>query len=133
MVICTDGDKQNALLAEKYFHEAGLLHKLEFHVGDAIAEVKKLSGKFDIILMDIDKQEYPEGFRTAWPMLRPGGFFIVDNLLWHGRVWTEDAQASTQGIRELSEMLYHTPGALTSVLPLRDGVSVTLKVAQGDG
>jgi caffeoyl-CoA O-methyltransferase len=126
-VICTDGDKENALLAEKYFREAGLLHKLEYHVGDAVTEAKKLKGPFDLILLDIDKEGYPEGFRTAWPLLRLGGLFVADNLLWHGRVMTDDDEASTRGVREFSKLLYETPGAKTSILPLRDGVSVTLK------
>lgn len=129
LVVCTDGDSKNALTAEGFFREAGMLSKLEFHVGDALTEMDKTSGPFDLILMDVDKESYPESFQRAWPRLRVGGLFIADNLLWHGRVLTDDAQTSTRGVREFTHLIHSVPGAQTSILPLRDGVSVTLKTA----
>ena len=127
MVVCTDGNSKNALTAEEFFRQAGLLHKLEFHVGDALEEMDKTKGLFDIMLMDVDKEQYPETFLKAWPRLRIGGLFVADNMLWHGRVLTDDDALSTRGIRELTRLLYSTPGATTTLIPLRDGVSVTLK------
>jgi predicted O-methyltransferase YrrM len=129
LVVCTDGESKNALAAEEFFREAGMLSKLEFHVGDALTEIDKTSGLFDVILMDVDKESYPETFQRAWPRLKFGGLFIADNLLWHGRVLTDDNQPSTRGVREFTRLIYHTVGAHTSILPLRDGVSVTLKTA----
>ncbi|MCX6600563.1 MAG: O-methyltransferase [bacterium] len=129
LVVCTDGDSKNALAAEEFFREAGMLSKLEFHVGDALTEMDKTSGLFDVMLMDLDKESYPEGFQRAWPRLRVGGLFIADNLLWHGRVLTGNDEPSTRGVREFTRLIYHTPGAHTSIFPLRDGVSVTLKTA----
>ena len=129
LVICTDGDSKNALAAEEFFREAGMLSKLEFHVGDALTEMDKTSGLFDVMLMDLDKESYPEGFQRVWPRLRVGGLFIADNLLWHGRVLTDDNQPSTRGVREFTRLIHQTPGAHTSIFPLRDGVSVTLKTA----
>lgn len=128
-VICTDGDADNARCAAVYLKEAGLESKVEFRVGDAIALLSSDPQRYDIILMDIDKQDYPRGFQTAWPKLRVGGLFIADNLLWHGKVMSDNQEATTTGIRELSKLLYFTPGAQTTILPLRDGVSVTLKTA----
>lgn len=127
LVVCTDNDSKNALTAEEFFRQAGLLHKLEFHVGDALTEMDKTNGLFDIMLMDVDKESYPDTFLRAWPRLRVGGLFIADNLLWHGRVFTDDDSPSTRGVREFTRLLYSTPGAKTGILPLRDGVSVTLK------
>jgi len=129
LVVCTDGDSKNALAAEGFFREAGMLSKLEFHVGEALAEMEKMSGLYDIILMDVNKEDYPGTFRRSWPRLRVGGLFIADNLLWHGRVLMKDNDASTRGVREFTRLLHSTPGAHTSILPLRDGVSVTLKTA----
>ena len=128
-VYCTDGDPENEKQARQFFHDAGLTHKLEFHVGDAGEILDRTTGTFDIILMDIDKEQYPSGFRRAWPRLRVGGLFIADNLLWHGRVLTDDDQPTTRGVQELTSLLFATPGARTTILPLRDGVSITLKTA----
>jgi predicted O-methyltransferase YrrM len=128
-VICTDGSEENAKKAHEFFREGGLLDKIEFCVGDAVESLAKYPGPFDIVLMDIDKEGYPDGFRAAWPKLRAGGLFIADNLLWDGLVMTDDDKPSTRGIREFTRLLYSTPNAQTTILPLRDGVSVTLKTA----
>jgi len=128
-IICTDGDAENKKMAIQFFKEAGISEKLEYHVGDAVSIMEKLEGEFDIILMDIDKEGYPEGFRKGWPRLRKGGFFIADNLLWDGRVIKDDDSASTRGVREFTKLIYGTAGAKTTIIPLRDGVSVTMKLA----
>ncbi|HEY3294479.1 MAG TPA: O-methyltransferase [bacterium] len=127
-VICTDGDPENKVRAEKYFADAELSEKLEFHVGDAVSILERFAGPFDIIFMDIDKQGYPQGFRAAWPKLKVGGLFIADNLLWHGNVLSDDQQPTTRGVRDLTKLIYATPGTRTSVVPLRDGVSITVKL-----
>jgi caffeoyl-CoA O-methyltransferase len=127
-VICTDGDPENKALAEKYFAEAGLADRMEFHIGDAVTTLNGFDGPFDIVFMDIDKEGYPEGFRAGWPKVKVGGLFIADNLLWHGSVMSEDTRPGTKGIVEFTRMIYSTRGAKTSIIPLRDGVSVTLKM-----
>ncbi len=127
-VICTDGDPENMKRAEKYFENAGLSDCMEFHVGDGVTILSRFEGPFDIILMDIDKEGYPQGFRASWSKLRPGGLFVADNLLWHGAVLTDDQTPATQGIREFTRLIYKTPGAKTSIVPLRDGLSITVKM-----
>ena len=126
-VICSDGDAENERAAQGFFREAGLADRVEFRVGDAVSVLSEYDGPFDIILMDIDKEGYPDGFRAAWPKLRVGGLFITDNLLWHGRVWSDDDQPSTRGVREYTQLIYATKNAQTVIVPLRDGVGVTLK------
>jgi predicted O-methyltransferase YrrM len=128
-VICTDGEEENARLAKKFFEKAGLLSKLEFRVGDASTILKEYRGPFDIMLMDIDKEEYPQAFEKAWPKVAVGGLFIADNLLRSGRVWEDNRERATVGVRRFTKMLYALPDGKTSILPLRDGISVTMKIA----
>jgi len=128
-VVCTDGEEENERLAKEFFEKAGLLSKLEFRVGDALTILKKYPGPFDIMLMDIEKKDYPRAFKESWPKLAVGGLFIADNLLRGGRVWEDNREAATLGIRRFTKMLYAQPDAKTTVLPLRDGISVTMKIA----
>jgi len=127
-VVCTDGDEENAKLAKHFFKKAGLLSKLDFRVGDALTILKDYPGPFDIMLMDIDKEDYPRALEEAWPKLAVGGLFLADNLLWKGRVWEDNREPPTVAIRRYTKMLYSLPDARTTILPLRDGISVTLKV-----
>ena len=57
-VICTEAASNNIDLAEDYLKAAGLLHKAEFKKGDAIKILSQTSGPFDIILNDVDKDDY---------------------------------------------------------------------------
>ncbi len=129
-VFYTDGSKQNAEIARKNLERAGVLDRVEIHVGDALEILSEQKTSFDIIFNDVDKEDYPRVLRLAAPRLRKGGLFITDNVLWSGRVAqsVQETDASTRAIVEFNQQLYRTPDLLTTIIPLRDGVSVSLKV-----
>ena len=59
--------------------------------------------------------------------LRPGGLLISDNMLWFGTVLDDDAkEASTRGVQELTRKLYDSVDFKTVLIPLRDGVTVSI-------
>jgi predicted O-methyltransferase YrrM len=97
--------------------------------GDALQIIDGLPGDFDIIFNDVDKQRYPEAFRKAVPRVRPGGCFLSDNMLWGGRVLAASGEPTTQGVLELTRLLFAAPDLYTILLPIRDGVSISLKIA----
>ena len=84
-VIYTDGDPEKAKRAEVYFRMAGVAKRIEVRVGDALALVKKTPGKFDLIFIDVDKQQYPAALHAALPKLQQGGLLITDNTLWSSK------------------------------------------------
>jgi caffeoyl-CoA O-methyltransferase len=85
-------------------------------------------GPFDIILNDIDKHEYPEAFKKALPKLRKGGLLITDNTLWYGKVVMGDKERSTLGILEFNRLAYRSTEVFSTLVPLRDGVTVSIKL-----
>lgn len=126
-IYCTEGSAENAKLAQEFLTRAGLWQKIEYHVGDALENFGRIPGTFDIIFMDIDKHGYPDAFRQAYPRLRKGGMFVTDNVLWSGRVVEQNPDKTTRGVIEYNKLIYNTPGAFSTILPVRDGVAVTLK------
>src|SRR5713101_6908262 len=82
----TDGSPDNARRALAYFRRAGVASRIHILVGDAVALIDSVPGKFDLIFNDVDKQQYPAVFRKALPRLRRGGLLVADNTLWSGRV-----------------------------------------------
>lgn len=126
-IYCTEGSSENAKLAQEFLTRAGLWHKVEYLVGDALESFGRVPGTFDIIFMDIDKHGYPEAFRQAYPRLRKGGLFVTDNTLWSGRVTEANPDKTTRGVMEYNKLIYNTPGAFSTILPIRDGVAITLK------
>ena len=128
-VFYTDGSRENADLARKNLERAGVLDRVVIHVGDALEILSEQKVPFDIIFNDVDKEDYPRVLRLALPHLRKGGLFVTDNVLWSGRVAdAADGEPTTKAIREFNTQLYRTPDLLTTIIPLRDGVSVSLKI-----
>ncbi len=126
-VIYTDGDKKNAEKARRYFERAGVSDRISIRTGDALELLSEEKEPYDIIFNDVDKTDYPRVFRMALPHLKSGGLFITDNVLWSGKVAKPDPDAHTKAILELNKAMYQSPEVFTTILPLRDGVSVCVK------
>ena len=127
----TDGDPANASQAEAYLARAGVGPAVTFHVGDAVTSLRELVGDFDIVYDDIDKDGYPEAWRAARDRVRVGGLYVCDNVLWSGRVPAdgEPADGVTDAIREHNAMIAADDRYVSSILPIRDGVMVALRIA----
>lgn len=128
-VFYTDGDRKNAEQARRYFKRAGVDDRIEIQVGDALELLSEQKREFDVIFNDVDKEDYPRVFRLAIPRLRKGGLFVTDNVLWSGRVAdTKNSEASTKAILEFNRLLYGSSDLFTTILPIRDGLAVAMKV-----
>ncbi len=124
----TDGDNRDRALA--YFKRARLASHFDYHVGDALAVARTSKGLFDIVLNDIDKQDYPKTIDLAARRLRKGGLFITDNVIWSGKVMQTPAlmDAATKGIVEFNKKLYKDRRFFTTIMPIRDGIAVAIRV-----
>jgi len=129
-VVYTDGERRNAEEARRNFERAGVLEKIDIRVGDALEILSEQRAEsFDIIFNDVDKQDYPRVFKLAVPRLRKGGLLITDNVLWSGRVaQAGEKDENTRAILEFNRLLHSSAELYTTILPLRDGVSVSLKL-----
>ena len=127
-VIYTDGNPKNADKARRYFERAGVSQRITVRVGDALELLSEEKEPYDIIFNDVDKTDYPRVFKLALPHLKSGGLFITDNVLWSGKIAKPNpTEAETKAILELNKMMYQSPDVFTSILPIRDGVSVCVK------
>ncbi len=129
-VVHTDGSLENSARAQSLLERAGLSQRVRYAVGDARELLARESGPFDVIFCDIDKEQYPEVPELAVPRLRRGGLLIFDNMLWSGRVLDADHEAtdSTRGVQQITRLLFAHPELATTIIPLRDGVSVSVKL-----
>lgn len=129
-VFYTDGDRRNADKARRYFDRAGVTSRISIHTGDALEILSEQKDEFDIIFNDVDKHDYPRVLRLAAPRLRKGGLFITDNTLWGGKVASPAASEDklTQGIQEFNRLSYVAQDFYTVLVPLRDGVTMMLKI-----
>ncbi len=101
---------------------------IEYRVAEALQELTVTEGPFDLIFNDIEKHAYPESLPVIYDKLRPGGVLIVDNLLWHGRIFDpNNHHPDTEGVREFTHMITTSPGWIASLVPIRDGLMVAYK------
>jgi caffeoyl-CoA O-methyltransferase len=134
----TDGSRKNADEARRYFAQAGVADRIEVHVGDAIEILSERREQFDILFLDIDKHDYPRAAHMAPERVRRGGLFITDNTLWSGEVVyaagnpdykpEKEPDQNIRAIVEFNELVYQSPDWFATIIPLRDGVTVALRL-----
>ncbi|SEP19285.1 O-methyltransferase [Nitrosovibrio sp. Nv6] len=130
-VICTDGDPLNKEKAEQYLRSTGLSKRVDFRIGMAQEIFAQTEGLFDICYNDADKGDYPQIWNMAKDRVRPGGLYIADNVLWHGRVAVEHyvdiVPGWTEAILEHNTLIFNDPEFDAFINPTRDGVVVARK------
>ncbi|WP_067727327.1 O-methyltransferase [Oceanobacillus damuensis] len=105
-------------------------------LGDALDKLMELSAqkhKFDLIFIDAAKGQYQRFFDLAEPMLNKNGMIITDNVLFRGYVADPEAvpkryKKMVEKIRNYNTMLMNHPNYKTSIVPVGDGVAVSLKL-----
>ncbi len=128
-IICTDFKEENRKLALEFFRKARVRTRIDFRLGNAIEILDELEGEFDIIFNDVEKEDYPEVYIKAIPKLRKGGLLITDNTLWYGKVAQQEiTDYQTKGSREYNKLAFEDSRVLSVILPLRDGLTVSMKL-----
>lgn len=123
----TDGDPENARRARDNFRRGGVEDRIQLLVGDAVELMDGIPGDFDLIFIDVDKQQYPDALHKAVPRLRSGGLLITDNVLWYGRAARPAKDARTRAIQQFNKLIYSSRELFPVIVPLRDGVAVCRK------
>jgi caffeoyl-CoA O-methyltransferase len=127
-IVCTDGDPANAERAQQYLTRAGVWSRIRYRVGDALAGFAEETGEFDIVYCDVDKQGYPDCWRTARDRIRVGGLWLCDNVLWSGRVARPPLDGLSPAIDEHNRLVAADERYVGSINPVRDGVMMALRV-----
>jgi predicted O-methyltransferase YrrM len=120
-------------IAEANFKRAGIEADILFKKGDAAELLKELDGSYDFIFMDAAKGQYIHFMDDVLRLLAEGGLLVSDNVLQDGDI-IESRFAVTRRNRtihsRMREYLYaltHHEQLVTSVLPIGDGVTVSVK------
>ncbi len=126
-VTTIDMDPERVKIAKKNISDAGLERVVKVIEGNALKVLPTLKEEFDMIFLDSDKDVYPDAFKMSLPMLRKGGLFVADNALWGGDVAKGGKSKDTQSMIKFNRLVSEFPGMSTVIVPLRDGVLVSLK------
>ena len=100
------------------------------HYKDAKALLPTLSESWDLVFVDADKEDYQTYYDLVLPQVRKGGFLLIDNVLWNGKVTREVAHndRDTQAILAFNDFVQHDVRVRNLLLPFRDGIMMIEKL-----
>ena len=113
--------------ASAYLERAGLTNRVRIERGKALDVMPRLNETFDLLFIDAVKEEYKQYLDLGLQRLRSGGVVIVDNLLWGGKVATDDSESSTVALREFNDYFINHPQLRAVVLSVGDGLGYAVK------
>ena len=123
-------------IARENFKKAGKEKEITLIEGDATQILKELTGPYDMIFMDAAKGQYIHFLPDILRLLPTGGILISDNVLQDGDVLqsryavTRRDRTIHSRMREYLYELTHHEGLQTDILPIGDGVTVSVKKEQ---
>jgi caffeoyl-CoA O-methyltransferase len=122
VVTCDVNEETNAI-ARRYAEEAGVLDRIEYHLGPALETIAGLDGPFDIVFIDADKVNYVNYYEATLPLLADDGVMLVDNALSSGNV-VDPSTESAQAIHALNERVRTDDRVENVLLTVRDGINL---------
>jgi caffeoyl-CoA O-methyltransferase len=105
-------------------------HKIKLHIGDAQTVIAGMNEIFDLVFIDADKEEYMAYYEAVLPKVRPGGYMLVDNTLWDGKVLkpVDPKDKETIAIMKFNEFIAKDTRIEKVLLPVRDGLTLIRKI-----
>jgi caffeoyl-CoA O-methyltransferase len=128
VVITCDIDPVNTEIARRAWAGAPWGGKIDLRLGAALDTLRTLTGSFDLVFIDADKENYVAYWEAALPLLRPGGLLLADNVLWSGRVLAP-ASESDHAIVAFNRHVAADPRVEHVLLTVRDGLMLARKRA----
>lgn len=120
-------NKELEEVINRYIEKSGLAKKVNLFFGDACDIIPLLNEEFDLVFIDANKEQYPEYYQLVLEKVRHGGFILVDNALWDGKVLNpEDNETKT--IAEFNEFVQKDGRVENVLIPVRDGIMMIRKL-----
>lgn len=119
-------------IARRYWEQAGVAERITLRLGSAAESMQSMlsdqTNSFDAIFIDADKTGYATYIQYGFELLRPGGFLMLDNVLWGGSVIdsTDDTE-DTVAIRRVNEAMLADERFDISLVPIGDGLTLAQK------
>lgn len=115
-------------LARSYFDRSPLGKKIISHCGNAKDIIPVIDESWDLVFIDADKPAYIDYFNLVFPRVRPNGFILADNILFHGQVLEAEPKGkSAKGIQAFNEFINSRTDIEKLVLTVRDGLYLLRK------
>jgi caffeoyl-CoA O-methyltransferase len=126
-LITIDPNEETNEFARSFFERSQFSSSITLMEGSAVDQIPKLSDGIDLAFIDADKEGYIRYYDLLLPKMRKGGLIIADNVLWSGKVLTNDNSSGTLAIKAFNDYFAADSRVTPLVLPLRDGIALLRK------
>ena len=129
-ILTIDKDKQKNMIAKRFFRKAKILNKIILEVSnanDALIKLIKNKKKYDLILIDADKENYISYFDKSLKLLNKNGLLVVDNILWKGDVININSKDKLTKKIKLFNLHVKKSKINKYILPIGDGFYICWK------
>jgi predicted O-methyltransferase YrrM len=109
-------EPKHAEVARANIDRAGLGDRVEVLVGAALDTLPSVTGPFDLVFIDADKENNPSYLEWAVKLTRPGSVIVVDNVIREGAILSPGQDAVLLGTRKVLELMGEHPQLDTAVL-----------------
>ncbi|MDB5022178.1 MAG: methyltransferase [Pedobacter sp.] len=114
-------------MVRKNFSDSPYNHHISYVLGDATETIKQLNETFDLVFIDADKKNNGTYYDLVFDKIRPGGLIIVDNVLWSGKVLSNQQDKDTKNISTFNDKVAADDRVEKLILPVRDGLFIIRK------
>jgi predicted O-methyltransferase YrrM len=116
-LITLEADPTHLNVARDNIASAGLSQRVEHRLGPALETLPQLTGPFDLIFIDADKENAAAYFKESLRLSRPGTAILVDNVVRGGAVVRPSAHdSSSRGIHAMNEAIRREPRVTATTL-----------------
>jgi caffeoyl-CoA O-methyltransferase len=128
-IITIEKNEELEDFAKEYFIKSGKSHVIQQIIGDATEIIPQLNETFDVVFIDADKTNYINYYHLVFDKVKSGGFILVDNVLWSGKVLApnEHKDDDTQAIIAFNQLIVNDNRVDNVLFPIRDGIQVIRK------
>jgi caffeoyl-CoA O-methyltransferase len=127
-LITIDVNEELENFVRQYLAASPFNKKIYFSIGNAIEIIPTLRESFDLVFIDADKKSNDVYYEAVLPKVRQGGFILIDNVLWSGKVTQEKIDKDTQVILDFNKKVQQDPRVENVMLPIRDGLTIVKKL-----
>lgn len=110
-----------------YFAQSDKRDQIDFMIGDALEIIGGLSGPFDLVWIDANKEDYSRYYDLVIDKVSPGGCILADNVLWGEKVLDPNPEKDAKALIEFVKKVNRDSRVDTMLLPLRDGIQMMIK------
>ncbi len=119
----------DAATAKGFFDRSFFGGQIILHIGNALEIVGELDEQWDLVFIDADKENYLHYFEAVFPLVKPNGVILADNVLFHGQVLEEEIKGkNAKAIQAFNEAVWQRTDVEKLLLPIRDGLYVIRKL-----